>query len=350
MLLLAAALLTSSLGNFTLQSGQVIQNCQLSYRTYGQMNSAKSNIVFFPTWFNGTTADLEKYIGATGLVNDGRFYVITLDALANGVSSSPSNSPSQRGKLFPRITISDMVQAEHRFLTEKLGIKHVYAVMGISMGGMQTFQWLTSFPDFMDRAVTIVGTPRMGEKDILLWSTFMNGMHLGRPAAGADGTTPSPTKSLMSQILTAAPSVVEGMLNPQVRQQLNQIFQGGNQPGNTPPPPPDASAPGAPKTPVAIPVDKNPENVLHQFEAMVVHDISRTFGKSWPQTASVIKAKCLVINSVQDKAVSPEFPQQFADQIKAQKFMMQGPCGHNAYKPDCEEASIAPVIRQFLEQ
>lgn len=349
MFLLAAALVMGSIGNFTLQSGQVIQDCHLGYRTYGQLNAAKSNAVLFPTWFNGTTADLEKYINANGLVNDGKFFVIAVDTLSNGVSTSPSNSNAQHGKAFPRVTIADMVESEHKLLTEQLGITHLFAVMGISMGGMQAFQWLTAYPDFMDRAVTIVGTPRMGEKDILLWSTFMNGMNLGRPAAGADGKTPSPTKSLLSQVMTAAPAIVQGLLNPQVRQQLNQIFQGGNQPGNTPPPPAPAGG-TAPKTPVAIPVDKNPENVLHQFEAMVVHDISRPFGNSWDKTASSIKAKCLVINSVQDKAVSPEFPQQFADQIKAQKFMMQGPCGHNAYKPDCEEASIAPVIRQFLEQ
>lgn len=350
MLLLAAALLSASLGNFPLQSGQTIQDCHLSYRTYGQLNAAKSNAILFTTWFNGTTADLERYVNAQGLVDDGKYYVITVDALANGVSTSPSNSPTQHGKAFPRVTVLDMVEAEHKLLVDTLHIEHVYAVMGISMGGMQAFQWLTKYPDFMDRGVTIVGTPRMGEKDILLWSTFLNGLHLGRPAAGADGTTTAPTKSILSQVLTAAPAVVEGLLSPQVRQQLNQIMQGGNQPGNTPPPPSGGPAEPSPKGPVALPANKNPEDVLHQFEAMVVHDISRPFGSSWPRTAEVIKARCLVINSVQDKAVSPEFPQQFADQIKAEKFMMQGPCGHNAYKPDCEEASIIPVIHQFLDR
>ena len=164
MFLLAAALLTSSLGTFTLQSGQAIQDCHLTYRTYGQLNSAKSNAILFPTWFNGTTADLEKYISANGLVDPSKFYVITVDALANGVSSSPSNSDVQHGKLFPRITVLDMVEAEHKLLTKKLSITHVFGVMGISMGGMQTFQWLTRYPDFMDRAVSIVGTPKMGER------------------------------------------------------------------------------------------------------------------------------------------------------------------------------------------
>ncbi len=343
MFLLAASLLTVSLGNFPLQSGQFIQDCKLTYRTFGTMNAAKTDVILFPTWFNGTTEDLEKYMGPVNLADPAKFFVIAVDALANGVSSSPSNSTAQHNKLFPRITIRDMIESEHKLLVEKLGITHVYAVMGISMGGMQTFQWMTAYPSFMDRAVTIVGTPRMGEKDMLLWSASMRGYQLGRPAAATDGKSPAPKQSMLSQLIAMAPAA-EAFLSPQARQQFDQIFQGGNQPGHTPP-----ASDGAPKTPVALPVNKNPENVLHQFEAMVVHDISRDFGGSWDKTASAIKARVLVINSIQDQAVSPDFPQQFAAQIKAQKFMMTGPCGHNAYKPDCEESSISPVIRTFLD-
>jgi homoserine O-acetyltransferase len=69
--------------------------------------------------------------------------VILVDALGNGLSSSPSNTSN-----FPDITIHDMVVAEHELLTRKLKISHLYAVMGISMGGMQTFEWLASYPDF----------------------------------------------------------------------------------------------------------------------------------------------------------------------------------------------------------
>jgi homoserine O-acetyltransferase len=35
----------------------------------------------------------------------------------------------------------DMVQSQHRLLTEKLGITRVAAVIGPSMGGMQALQW-----------------------------------------------------------------------------------------------------------------------------------------------------------------------------------------------------------------
>ncbi len=350
-MLIAAALLTASLGTFQLQSGRAIQDCKITYRTYGKLNAAKSNVVLFPTWFNGTTADLERYVSASGLVDDAKYYVITVDALANGVSSSPSNSKLQHGKLFPQITIRDMVESEYKLLTGQLGIRHVYAVMGISMGGMQTFQWMSAYPGFMDRGVTIVGTPKMGEKDIVLWSTYLNALHLGRPATPTatpgDATNPAPAKSMLSTLLALAPSVMEQVLPQQARQQMGQIFNGGTEPGTTPVP---NSGAGTPAPPASLPMNKDPENVLHQFEAMIVHDISRPFGSSLDRAAGAIKAKTLVINSVQDRCVSPDLPQEFANLIHAEKFMMTGACGHNAYKPDCEESKIVPVIQKFLAE
>lgn len=132
----------AELGDFKLESGEVIRDCKLGYRTFGALNAEKSNAILFPTWFGGKSEQLAGNFGKGKMVDDTKFFVIAVDAIGNGVSSSPSNSrlhPEMAAEKFPRFSIRDMVNAEHQLVTHTFGIKKLYAVMGISMGGMQTF-------------------------------------------------------------------------------------------------------------------------------------------------------------------------------------------------------------------
>src|ERR1044072_3411194 len=76
----------AQLGEFQLESGQVILDGRIGYRTFGKLDEARSNAIIFPTWAGGTTEQLKGSIGPGKLVDSNRYFVIAVDALANGVS------------------------------------------------------------------------------------------------------------------------------------------------------------------------------------------------------------------------------------------------------------------------
>jgi homoserine O-acetyltransferase len=152
----------AELGECVLENGEVIEACRLTFRTYGRLAPDLSNIVLMPTWLNGSAKALasSNYLGPDGIVDTDDYFVIAVNALGNGISSSPSNSARQP---FPAFSIRDQVNLQHRLLTEYLDIEHLHAVVGASMGGYQTYEWLMMYPDFATHFVPIEGTP---------WYTF----------------------------------------------------------------------------------------------------------------------------------------------------------------------------------
>src|ERR1700760_183412 len=127
----------ASLGDLKLESGAVIHDCRIGYRTMGTLNAAKSNVVLFPTWLGGRSGDVAMNIGPGKFVDSSKYFVILVDALGNGVSCSPSNSTRQHGVDFPQFSVRDMVYSQYRLLTETLHLAHLHAVAGLSMGGIQ---------------------------------------------------------------------------------------------------------------------------------------------------------------------------------------------------------------------
>jgi homoserine O-acetyltransferase/O-succinyltransferase len=151
----------------------VIRDCTIGYRTFGTLNPDKSNAVLFPTAFGWRSAGLASRIGAGKLVDSAKYYVVVVDSLGDGISSSPSNSKSQPGLSFPQFSIRDIVNVEQKVVRDSLHIGHLHAVIGFSMGGTQAFQWAVTFPDFVDKIVSIVGSPQLSSYDLLLWRTVL---------------------------------------------------------------------------------------------------------------------------------------------------------------------------------
>ena len=187
----------AELGECVLESGEVLAPCDLAYRTYGELNEARDNAILISTWFGGTSAAWTDILGS-GLIDLEGFYTIVVDAFGNGVSTSPTTSPTQGGEAFPLVSIGDMVHSQYRLVTDVMELDGLYGVMGISMGGMQTFEWLVEYPDFFQKAVPIIGSPRLGSYDIARWETELRVLELFEACACEEAAAAHSGLSMMT--------------------------------------------------------------------------------------------------------------------------------------------------------
>ncbi|MEP7000771.1 MAG: alpha/beta fold hydrolase [bacterium] len=152
--------------DFKFASGETLPALTLHYRTFGQPRRDARGVVRNAVLImHGTTGAGTQFLSpifASELYGTGqpldttRYYVILPDGIGHGLSSRPSEGLHAR---FPHYNYDDMVDADHRLLTEKLGVNHLRLVMGTSIGGMHSWVWAERFPDFMDAAVPLASVP-----------------------------------------------------------------------------------------------------------------------------------------------------------------------------------------------
>ncbi len=150
------------IGDFSVEDGGTIRDLQLAYTTHGKLNKAKDNAILICTWYSGTTKFWEQnYLGKGRALDPDKYFIILINQIGNGLSSSPHNTPGAGGMAkFPHVRISDDVRAQHKMITEKWGIKELALVVGGSMGAEQTWEWAARYPDMVKRAAPIAGTAR----------------------------------------------------------------------------------------------------------------------------------------------------------------------------------------------
>lgn len=316
----------ADLGDLRLRNGAVIHEFRIGYRTFGKLNAEKSNAVLWPTWLGGKSQDLVQFIGPNKVVDSTRYFVILVDAIADGVTTSPSNSKSQPLMKFPEITIRDMVESEHRLATEVLHLSHLRAVMGLSMGGMQTFEWGAAYPDFMDLLIPIVGSPQSTSYDKLLWTAQIDAIELdpawnhGNPTGPMDRSL-GLVEEIGSMNLTTPDYRVAQTKPDGLNALLTEIRNSARGDGG------------------------NACDRIRQRQAIMSLDIPAELGvPTLEQAATKVHAKLLVIVSPQDHMVTPEPAMKFAAAAGAPLVKLDSSCGH--LSPGC--ISVGPTVARFL--
>ncbi|MGB3589949.1 MAG: alpha/beta hydrolase [Tunicatimonas sp.] len=309
----------AELGNYTLENGQTIRDCQLGYRTFGQLNGDRSNAILFPTWYGGTSESLLSYIGPDQMLDSTQYFIIIVDAFGDGVSSSPSNSEPQPGQSFPEFSIRDMVNAQHRLLTEFLELDHLYAVTGISMGGMQTYQWMASYPEFFDRAIPIIGSPQLTAYDRLLFKLFQQIME---PCLETDCPDITVTTLMLEFIVGFTPQYRVGETTPEEFPDLLATIE-------------------------EVAQQCQLSDLHSQMKAIAHHDVTLEAG-SLAKVAQNFQGETLTIVAQQDHMLLPTYAIELARERDDEILLLDSDCGHYAFA--CEQEKISQAVRKFLKE
>ena len=170
------------LENFALQSGAVLPDARLAYRTYGELDARRDNVVVLPTFYTGNHRRNEGFFGPGRALDPARHFIVSVNLFGNGISSSPSNTPAPFAAAdFPDVTLYDNVRAQYALLTEGLGVERVALVTGWSMAGCQSFQWAAQYPDRVAAILPFCASAKTSEHNIV----FLEGV---KAALTADGT------------------------------------------------------------------------------------------------------------------------------------------------------------------
>jgi homoserine O-acetyltransferase len=145
--------------DFKFHTGETLPEIRLHYVTVGEPGGTPVVVL------HGSGGSAERMLTRTFAgelfgpgqpLDASKYYIIIPDALGHGASTKPSDGLKAK---FPRYDYTDMVDAQHRLLTEGLGIRHVRLILGNSMGGMQAWLWGARYPGYMDALVPMAAQP-----------------------------------------------------------------------------------------------------------------------------------------------------------------------------------------------
>lgn len=192
---MANAFETFELGDVTLQSGAVLPDARLAFKTYGKLNASRDNVIVLPTFYTGTHDRNEGYLNTVPALDADHYFIVSINLFGNGISSSPSNQPPPfDGPRFPQVTLFDNVACQHRLLSERFEVKQIALVAGWSMAGCQAYQWAAQYPDMVKAILPFCASARTSPHNIVFLegvkaaltadAAFNGGNYTAPPVAG----------------------------------------------------------------------------------------------------------------------------------------------------------------------
>jgi len=322
----AAAQLFSIL-DFQFEDGSVLPDLHVAYETRGTLAAGRDNAILLLPGAIGDRHAFDAIVGPGTIFDTDKYFVITVDPIGGGDSSSPAEG---MGQDFPRYTIRDMMEAEHALVSRELGLSRLYAIGGLSMGSFVALEWGIHHPEMVGSLVLLAPSPK-SDAGFRLTVDLVNTVIALDPEWQGGHYSRNPVEGLRHARMLFYPWVVSAAY-------LDRISSH------------DLAA-GLEDMARAF-ADWDANALVLRYAAYRAHDVSAPFDGDMITALARVTAPTLVLASATDRLVGIEGARRIADGLKHARYAeIPSDRGHRAVRapPGTSEADfIDRQIRSFL--
>jgi len=313
--------------DFEFESGPVLPELRVAYETRGTLDSGRDNAILLVHGASGDRHAFEPMIGPGKTFDTDKYFVITVDAIGGGESSSPKDG---LGQDFPRYTIRDMMAAQHALITRGLELATLRAVGGSSMGSFVSLEWGIHHPEMVRSLILLLPSPK-AEANFQLTVDLMTSVIALDPQWNGGRYTHNPVEGLRLAGMLYYPWAVSAPYLDRIpaAQLAKEIEESAQSYGNW-----DANS------------------LVLRYAASRAHDVAAPFGGDMTAALSQVAAPTLILPSASDRLLRLDGARLIRDGVKHASYAeIPSDLGHHAggTAPDTPEGRfIDRRIRAFL--
>jgi homoserine O-acetyltransferase/O-succinyltransferase len=313
--------------DFQFEDGSVLPELRVAYETQGTLNAGRDNAILLVHGMTGDRHIFDPIVGPGKTFDTDKNFVITVDAIGGGDSSSPKDG---LGQDFPRYTIRDMMAAQHALVTRGLELSTLRAIGGTSMGSFVSLEWGIHHPELVRSLILLAPTPR-AETNFQLTVDLMTSVIALDPEWQGGRYTHNPVEGLRLAGMLYYPWVVSTAYLDRIppNRLAKELEESARSFGNW-----DANS------------------LVLRYAASRAHDVSAPFGGDMGLALSQITAPTLVLPSASDRLLGVDGARRIRDGVKHADYAeIPSDLGHRAAGPrpgTPETDFVDRQIREFL--
>ena len=313
--------------DFEFESGPVLPELRVAYETRGTLDSGRDNAILLVHGASGDRHAFEPMIGPGKTFDTDKYFVITVDAIGGGESSSPKDG---LGQDFPRYTIRDMMAAQHALITRGLELATLRAVGGRSMGSFVSLEWGIHHPEMVRSLILLLPSPK-AEANFQLTIDLMTSVIALDPQWNGGRYSHNPVEGLRLAGMLYYPWAVSAPYLDRIpaAQLAKEIEESAQSYGRW-----DANS------------------LVLRYAASRAHDVAAPFGGDMAAALSQVAAPTLILPSASDRLLGLDGARLIRDGVKHASYAeIPSDLGHRAggTAPDTPEGRfIDRQIRAFL--